>query len=551
MTDGDDTRAYETRPQDHASPPDDTPRTRELPHYQRTEGPLGDTTDAFPAAFPSDGPVTGEGANAAETEGEGSGLRPAGGREAGGPGSGLGSAGGREASGPTGPGGTGSGRGAAGGWESSGQGDGWGFAGGREAAGQDAGWVGRRVRVMAGVDEALLDEVPEERNRYTGLGGVVIGTAAIAFVSMLAALTMVFGAGWTLVIAIPIALLWSALVGNFDRWLVSSGHGVMTWRQKAMVMFPRLIIAILLGVIIAEPVVLSIFGSAVEEQVKQTRQTENAAYEDSLRRCNPAPDAAGTIPAAPAECTQKNMTLATAGAPTERMAERDSLTRQRAELAKKVAADNKELKRREDLARRECNGTGGAGLTGQAGEGPNCARNRAEADQFKTDSKLAENTAKVAALDDKLTTLTEQLGGASTTYAKELTQKIAAKVKERAAQQGHIGLLERLEALGVLKGKSAMLAISIWLVTLFFVVIDVLPALVKFLSARTTYDELFTRRLEMRKQAHEKRTEVALRRSLLEGDDELRRLDEAEKEERARHAVQVNRTRTDLAARLR
>ncbi|MEV4899302.1 DUF4407 domain-containing protein, partial [Nonomuraea sp. NPDC055795] len=362
----------------------------------------------------------------------------------------------------------------------------------------------RRVRVLAGVDEDLLDRVPEERPRYTSLGGVVLGTAAVAFVSMLAAMVMVFGGGWTLLVAVPIALLWSVLVGNFDRWLLASGHGVMTWGKKLAVMLPRLVVATLLGVIVAEPVVLAVFDSAVREQVKRSRSTENLAYEDALRRCNPSPDATGSVPAAPAGCGSRALTLSLAGAPTERLAERARLQRRHDDLAKKVAADRKELLRRQDLARRECNGTGGAGLTGRAGEGPNCARNRAEADAFERDGRLAANTATVAALNDRLTRIDADLGAAATTYARDLSARIRQKVEERRAQQGHIGLLERLEALGVLKDRSGMLFASIWLVTIFFIVLDVMPALVKFLSPTTTYDVLVTGRLERRRRTQER-----------------------------------------------
>ncbi|WP_157245905.1 DUF4407 domain-containing protein [Nonomuraea typhae] len=410
--------------------------------------------------------------------------------------------------------------------------------------------VARWVRVLAGVDEGLLDRVPEERPRYTGLGGVVLGTAAVAFVSMLAALVMVFGGGWTLLVAVPLAVLWAILIGNFDRWLVAGGHGVMGWTKKLTIMLPRLIVATLLGVIIAEPVVLAVFDSAVQEQVKLTRSTANLAYEDALKRCNPAPDASGGIPAAPAGCAAKALTLSLAGAPTERLAERDQLKRQHDELTGKVAADRAELARRQDLARRECNGTGGAGLTGRAGEGPNCARNRAEADAFAEDSKLAANTATLASLNDRLTRLNTDLGASSTTYARDLSAKIQQKVAERRAQQGHIGLLERLEALGVLKDRSGMLFVAIWLVTLFFIVIDVMPALVKFLSPTTTYDELVTRRLEVRRRMQERANEVELRRNMLAADEELRTLSRADRRSRARHEVDLDRLRADLAARL-
>src|SRR5579859_5112081 len=40
--------------------------------------------------------------------------------------------------------------------------------------------AGRWLRGLIGVDEGLLDRVWEERARYTGLGAIVLGTAAMA-----------------------------------------------------------------------------------------------------------------------------------------------------------------------------------------------------------------------------------------------------------------------------------------------------------------------------------------------------------------------------------
>jgi len=39
---------------------------------------------------------------------------------------------------------------------------------------------GRLLRVLAGVDETVLDHAPSERPRYTALGGVVLSTATVA-----------------------------------------------------------------------------------------------------------------------------------------------------------------------------------------------------------------------------------------------------------------------------------------------------------------------------------------------------------------------------------
>ena len=83
---------------------------------------------------------------------------------------------------------------------------------------------GRWLRSLIGVDEGLLDRVWEERARYTCLGAIVLGTAAMAALSMLDALDQIFGPIWPALILI--ALFWGAFICGIDRWLIASTHGV-------------------------------------------------------------------------------------------------------------------------------------------------------------------------------------------------------------------------------------------------------------------------------------------------------------------------------------
>jgi len=91
--------------------------------------------------------------------------------------------------------------------------------------------VGRWIRVLAGVDEKLLDKVPQERARYTGLGGVVLGTATIAAFSMWFAISQLLGFSHPLII-FPV-LIWFFFILNFDRWLVSSALGLGLAQARA------------------------------------------------------------------------------------------------------------------------------------------------------------------------------------------------------------------------------------------------------------------------------------------------------------------------------
>ena len=129
--------------------------------------------------------------------------------------------------------------------------------------------LGRWIRVLAGVDERLLDRVPQERARYTGLGGVVLGTATIAAFSMWFAVSQLLGFSHPLIV-VPV-LVWFLFILNFDRWLVSGALG-SGWRRRVPTLLMRIAMAFLFGVIIAEPIVLRVFQTAIEQHIRDGRE---------------------------------------------------------------------------------------------------------------------------------------------------------------------------------------------------------------------------------------------------------------------------------------
>src|SRR5690349_8431064 len=144
--------------------------------------------------------------------------------------------------------------------------------------------LGRVLRLATGVREDVLARVPSERARYTSMGGVVIGTALMAMLSMTAALYWVFG-GFRpfLVFAVPV---WGLFILSLDRWLMSStsmGESAQAFGKLGA----RVFLSVALGVVLAEPLVLGIYGTAIEERVGQSRQAELTTRESDLRVCNP------------------------------------------------------------------------------------------------------------------------------------------------------------------------------------------------------------------------------------------------------------------------
>jgi uncharacterized protein DUF4407 len=351
--------------------------------------------------------------------------------------------------------------------------------------------VGRALRWLAGVDEKLLLWAPGDRAKYTALGGVVLGTATIAAFSMAMALSEVLG-GFNPLILLPV-LIWGVFIANLDRWLVSSSTGGR-WGRRATLLLPRFVLAFMFGVVIAEPLVLRVFQTAIEQHITNERSDAVRDLESSLTNCNPEPNANAAAKAAAetTRCDQYRLNLdATFAANQTDLTEKRKAAQS---LQATINQDNKEQARRDTLAANECAGTGGPGTTGKAGRGPECKQREDEADQYRVSHNTAQHEAQLSTLQADITRLEGDLNSTQQTYEQRRTAAINAKIDELRASQGSIGLLERFRALDDLTGSNGFLNAATWAIRLFFIAIDCMPVLVKFLGGTTEYDRRVERR---------------------------------------------------------
>jgi hypothetical protein len=360
--------------------------------------------------------------------------------------------------------------------------------------------VGAGFRVLVGVDEELLAKVPSERARYTALGGTVLGTASIAAFSMAMALAQVLGV-FSVFLLLP-ALIWGLFVLNLDRWLVSSSAG-SHWHRRAAILLPRILLAVFFGIVIAEPVVMRVFQTAIEQHIRAERQQELINLGSLLLRCNPEPSATEQYRAAveSPECKSHLLPFAeSAQAAAEQLAARRG---QADRLQQTIEADARQLAALEDVARRECAGTSGPGLTGERGRGPECLRREREVDDFRASHRIEQNNEQLAELRDEIGELQSQVSSGQASYQSALESEIASKVAQRAASHGPIGLLERFRAMHELASLNSFLTIATWFVRMLFIVVDCLPVLVKFFGGTTGYDRLVDVRLASAQRVHQ------------------------------------------------
>jgi hypothetical protein len=153
--------------------------------------------------------------------------------------------------------------------------------------------LSRALYFSAGADVQLLRYCPNyDRVKLQGIGGTVIATALLAFVSGSYAIYTVFGPNspgrdeplslaW-FAISILIGLVWAAVIYNLDRFIVAaSGHGDGTDKIKFrefLQALPRIAMACLIGFVIAKPLEIRIMKSEIDTRLEQQQADLREEY---------------------------------------------------------------------------------------------------------------------------------------------------------------------------------------------------------------------------------------------------------------------------------
>ena len=140
----------------------------------------------------------------------------------------------------------------------------------------------RALYFSAGADVQLLRYCQNyDRVKLQGIGGTVIATALLAFISGSYAVYTIFGPnspgrdeplsiGW-FIASILIGLVWSAVIYNLDRFIVAtSGHGDgtdgITWSEVFRAL-PRFLMACLIGFVISKPLEIRIMKTEIDTEL--------------------------------------------------------------------------------------------------------------------------------------------------------------------------------------------------------------------------------------------------------------------------------------------
>lgn len=137
----------------------------------------------------------------------------------------------------------------------------------------------------SGAHIETLKKYPIEHNKFVGIGATIFFTALFASLSGGYAMYFVFsGNAFAVLFAILFGLIWGLAIFNMDRYIVSSINKEGTTGQQIAQATPRILLAIMIGIVISRPLELKIFDKEIREKLKTAYLKGQHAKMDTLER---------------------------------------------------------------------------------------------------------------------------------------------------------------------------------------------------------------------------------------------------------------------------
>ncbi|MDQ1135507.1 hypothetical protein QE410_000306 [Microbacterium sp. SORGH_AS 1204] len=356
----------------------------------------------------------------------------------------------------------------------------------------------RRMAVLGGADNDVLDEVPEEVPRFVQMFLVLAGTALVSALSMMFALLT--GVRVSIFLAIPLALVWGLIIFNLDRFLTSTMRSTKNLFRLLGLALPRVIMAALIGVVVAEPLVLQIFQNDIVREVNSTNVTQALSDQDAVTSGpeKQALDAATAQVSALENQAATGIVTGTSSTSAESAAAQQTVD----QLTQQLAAQQTVIDQARAVYQCELTGQGAGtvpGCTGLAGSGASSDAAQAQLQQAQSaydslstqlqqaqSTLAAANTAGAAAAastaDANKQQAQDQLPAARAQYESALAAYNARAESVADGNAGAVGLLSQITALERLSDREPVLRWAHYLIAALFFMIELLPVLVKVLT---------------------------------------------------------------------
>lgn len=311
----------------------------------------------------------------------------------------------------------------------------------------------------SGAHVRLLQKYPAEHNKYVGIGATIFFTALFAALSGGYAMYFVFSGGaFALLWAVLFGLIWGLAIFNMDRYIVSTINKNAKGHRQFFQALPRLLLAILIGIVISRPLELKIFDKEIQGQLSVNYLKKQRAKIDTLNR------------------SFANKYHQEIGKVEELKAQRDS-------LESAIKTDRQKLNF-------EIFGNKTEETSGVMGYGPYAKMKEAE---LKSKEEYL--------VQLRLRLLAQETGLDSLKHFEGVYQDKMLSGKQLDSLTALAGFADRNEALGQLKHHedgtvNENMYYAITFIGLLFIFFECLPVLVKLLSPRGAYDYAFLKRQE-------------------------------------------------------
>jgi hypothetical protein len=306
---------------------------------------------------------------------------------------------------------------------------------------------------FAGAESQILEQeaCATERSKYSLIGTCVLISSAVAAAAGAYAFSFIVGSSS---LAITLGLIWGLLILTLDRFLVlnttPAAHANLGNRVHHLLthIAPRLVLATVVGVLVAEPLLLRLFRDEIKYQVEVERQGHLLQAKKN----------AGGL-----------------------FSEIDN-------LEERIGLLEDEVKKRQDyrneiyqqmISERE-----GTGLTGRSGEGPFVAQRLQQLRnvEYEIYDLRRKNEKQVETYHERLAYLNKEKD-------KELERMTASVAQSN-------GLLSHLSALASLKESNSVVQQARWFLLFLFVLIEAMPLLMKLSFSRGLYESMLESTVE-------------------------------------------------------
>jgi len=329
----------------------------------------------------------------------------------------------------------------------------------------------------------LLRSCPTDYNKFFGIGIIVFLTGIMASITGSYALFVIFE---SIPVSIVFGVFWGILIFFLDWFIVASLKKENKISSELLFSLPRIILAILLAIVISRPLELKLFEKEINATLQSIHTTNSIQYNQLIDKEFEA------IPSLKTENEKLN-----------------------SEVLKKEEYRNKLF----DLLIEEAEGRS---ATSKIGKGSVYKEKKAEYE--KVDLELKE-------LKQRNNRQIEQNLTKIETLEKSKLEQNGLTKKEI---QHSDGLLARFEAMSELTKKNNTVDMASWFIFILFVLIEASPILVKLLSQRGPYDELFEKE-EYEKLIEYKKQKVKIKIFANNYLDLLRQKDELQTESEKRN----------------